>query len=451
MFAPQSELTTQRATAVSSANPLADKLKINLDYDELMNCMRCGFCLPACPTYRETGLEAASPRGRIALMKAVTDGLMEPDQAFADQLNLCLGCRACEPACPSGVKYGHLLEQARDSIEDHARHPWWIRMIRTAAFRYLFPKQKRIYRLGKLLAFYQRSGIRWLARKTGILRILPKQMREMEMILPAATGKGLTKRLGTHIPAQGKTVAKVGMFRGCIMDILFQETNRKTVELLTASGCEVFIPEEQNCCGALHAHSGEQELARELARNNIRAFRAANVDFIVVNAGGCGALLKEYDHLLKEDTEWQEDARWFASRVKDISEILVDLGNPIEYQSLNKRVTYQDSCHLRNVMKVNSQPRKLLRSIPNAEYVELFEADRCCGSAGIYNLVQPEMSANILNEKMENVKKTKADILVTANPGCLLQMKLGIYQAGLQDQMKAVHIVDLLAEAKKSS
>ncbi|GAB7388862.1 (Fe-S)-binding protein [Bacillaceae bacterium] len=454
-------------------SPLEDKLKRTLNYDELVNCMRCGFCLPACPTYRETGLEAASPRGRIALLKASVDGLIEPDQSVVDQLNLCLGCRACEPACPSGVKYGHLLEEARDAIADHAGHSRWVKFLRKLAFKHFFPKQKNIYRVGKLLAFYQRSGLQSLVRKLGLLSLLPRHLREMERVLPRANGNGLIKELGTSkvSPLQtslgsgtaapekgGKTAAataelaasrtvRVGMFRGCIMDILFLETNKNTVKLLAAAGCEVVIPETQNCCGALHAHSGERKTARELAQRNIRAFREAGVDYIVSNAGGCGAMLKEYDHLLHADPEWRDDAKWFAERVRDVSEILVQAGKPLRFHPLPKRVTYQDSCHLRNVMRVFREPRQLLSRIPGVEYVELFEADRCCGSAGIYNIVQPEMSASLLEEKMEHVQETKADLLVTANPGCLLQMRLCIHRAGLGGRMAAVHLVDALAVA----
>lgn len=426
---------------------LTEKLKLTLDYDELTNCMRCGFCIPACPTYRETGLEAASPRGRIALMKAAVDGLMDPDEGkLRDQLNLCLGCRACEIACPSGVKYGHLLEQARDVLEEKVEYPWWIEKIRTLVFRYLFPSQRKLQLLGSLMAFYQRSGLAAAARKLGLLRFLPKQVRDMEAILPKATGKGVVEQLGTIIPAKGEKVATVALFRGCIMDVLFTETNKNTVRLLTEAGCEVIIPSDQNCCGALHAHSGQRNLAKELARKNVEVFYEAGVDYIVSNAGGCGAMLKEYDHLLK-DEELGEKAKWFAERVKDISEILIDIA-PLKIKgTMNRRVTYQDSCHLRNVMKVSSQPRKLLRQVDQLEYKELFEADRCCGSAGIYNIIQPEMSMSLLDHKMENVSKTKADVIVTANPGCLLQMKLGVHREGLSDQVETVHIVDLIAEA----
>ncbi|WP_346773973.1 (Fe-S)-binding protein [Brevibacillus sp. SYP-B805] len=426
---------------------LTDKLKQTLDYEELSNCMRCGFCQPACPTFRETGYEAASPRGRIALMKAVADGLMEPDQDFLDQMSLCLGCRACEPVCPAGVHYGQLLEQTREAIAETVRHPWWVRMIRSIVFTHLLPHQHRLYRAGRLLRFYQRSGLQKLVRRFKLLKLLPAHLREMEAILPEGNGTPLTEAVGTFVPAEGERRGRVGMFRGCIMDVMFHDTNVNTVKLLARAGYDVVIPPEQTCCGALHAHSGERPQARELAKRNIRAFQAAEVDYIASNAGGCGALLQEYDMLLEDDREWREAAGWFASRVRDISELLLDAGGVTPLAPIQRRITYQGSCHLRNGMHVTTQPQRLLQAIPGAEYVPLFEADRCCGSAGIYNLVQPQMAGRLLQEKMEHVSRTKADILATSNPGCLLQMKAGIHRAGLEGRMTAVHLVDLLAEA----
>ncbi|WP_438447718.1 (Fe-S)-binding protein [Gorillibacterium sp. sgz5001074] len=433
-------------------NPAAERMKELMNYDELQNCIRCGFCLPACPTYRETGLEAFSPRGRIALMKAAVDGHMHAGDELRKQLDLCLGCRACEPACPSGVQYGGLLESAKEAIEENTRHPAWIEWIRTAAFKHLFVNQKRMRLLGGLIRFYQKSGLQRLTRKLGLLRILPDHMRSMEAILPEASSSGVALELGTFIPAKGPKRGTAGMFSGCIMDILFLETNKNTVMLLSEAGYDVVIPPGQNCCGALHAHSGENEGARKLAVNNIRAFKEAQVDVIVSNAGGCGAMLKEYDHLLHhgKDGVTAEDAKWFSARVKDVSEVFLELAPLDDFGELDgSRVTYQGSCHLQNVMKVKNPPRQIIRGIRGVRYVELHESDRCCGSAGIYNVVQPEMAGGIIDEKMVHVKRTQADILVTSNPGCLLQMKHGIHKAGISGEMRAVHLVDLLAEARK--
>lgn len=444
--------TTDSTAVKQQANPdwerMQAQFQLTLNEDELTNCMRCGFCLPACPTYRETGLEAASPRGRIALMKGVYDGLIEPDQAIVDQLDLCLGCRACESACPADVQFGQLLEEARDAIQDTTNHPWHIRTLRNLFFKQLFPHPKRMHLLGGLLKFYQKSGLRWLARNIGMMKLFPKHMRDMEAILPPADARGVRHYTGEHIPAAGsKRRGTVGLFRGCIMDVMFTDANRKTAKLLSAAGYDVIIPDTQTCCGALQAHSGESDTSRELARKNIRAFKEAGVDMIVSNAGGCGALLLEYDHLLKDDPDWQEDAKWFSERLKDISEVILPALDDLPLGPLPVRITYQDSCHLRNGMKASDAPRQLLQAIPGADYVELFESDRCCGSAGIYNITQPEMSQQILNEKMGHVRQTKADVLATANPGCLLQMKLGIHQEGLDDKMRAVHVVELLVES----
>lgn len=463
---------TLQQSAQTQTQKLAARLKLTLDSDQLTNCMRCGFCQTACPTFNETGLEAASPRGRIALMKAVADGFMEPDRQFREQMDLCLGCRACEPACPSDVKYGQLIEQARESIAAEAEFPPHVKAIRSLFMERLFPHHGRMRLLGGALRLYQRSGLQKLAQASGVMRLFPEHMRQMEAILPQAssdgvirawqklglpavwetTGGGDGSRLLVIPPAAGTARARVGLFRGCIMDVLFTSTNVNTVRLLREAGYEVVIPTSQTCCGALHAHAGETASARRLARGNIDAFGAAGVDFIASNAGGCGASLKEYDHLLHADESVADAAREFARRVKDVAELLVENGQPLlrsgpTTPAAPAVVTYQDSCHLRNVMRVQQQPRALLASLPGVRLNELQGADRCCGSAGIYNLTQPQMSADVLDHKMEHAVQTQAEYIVTSNPGCLLQMKWGIERAGAGDRMKAVHLVDFIAES----
>ena len=432
-------------------NPAVKRMRELMNMDELNNCIRCGFCLPACPTFRETGLEQASPRGRIALMKAAVDGHMQAGDELRKQLELCLGCRACEPACPSGVHYGELLEEAKEALEEHTKRSWGVRWLRGVTLRWLFVSPKRMRFLGRLIRFYQRSGLQSFVRRMGWLNILPEHLRDMEAVLPEASPSGVVLEMGTFVPAKGKKIGTVGMFSGCIMDILFLETNKNTVKLLSEAGYDVVIPPGQNCCGALHAHNGERNTARKLAINNVRAFKDAGVDYIVSNAGGCGALLKEYDHLLGDHVRevTPEEVRWFASRVKDVSELLDEAALP-DAGRLDERITYQGSCHLQNVMGVKLPPRRLLQRIEGAEYVELFESDRCCGSAGIYNMVQPDMAGRILDEKMGHVAQTRADTLVTSNPGCLLQMQHGIRKVGLEDRMRAVHLVDLLVEAREN-
>jgi glycolate oxidase iron-sulfur subunit len=434
----------------SSTGLLQQTLKVKLDYEQLTNCMRCGFCLPVCPTFKETGIEAESPRGRISLMKATVDGIMEPNLRFEDQMNHCLGCRACEPVCPADVKYGQLIEQARDAIETHTQqHRWWVRGVRKLVFKQLFPYQNRMRLLGSGLHYYKKTGLQSLFRKTGVVGAFSKHLESMEKILPDASGKGIVERLGSRIPAKGEKIATVGMFRGCLMDVMFTETNIKTVQLLSEAGFEVVIPDTQNCCGALHAHSGENDQAKALAKRNIRAFQEAGVDYIVSNAGGCGAILVEYDHLLHDEPEWKESAAWFAKRVKDISAILVEQGRPLQFaetmdHDAQTRITYQDSCHLRNVMHGGNLSRQLLKAVSNVQFVEMQDAGSCCGSAGIYNITQPEMANQILEHKMDHANATGAHYLVTSNPGCLLQMKLGIDKYGQQDRMEAVHIADFL-------
>ncbi|CAH8709998.1 (Fe-S)-binding protein [Paenibacillus thiaminolyticus] len=443
-----------------TAGALQQQLVQALDYEQLMNCMRCGFCQPSCPTFRETGLEAASPRGRIALMKAVADGLMEPDAAFKQQMDLCLGCRACEPVCPSDVKYGQLLEQTREVLFEHTDpQPGAVPLRRLHKLaKPVFKRHNRLRLMSTILQAYQRSGLQRLARRGRMLRWLPQHMQTMERIMPRVDSRGVVKRTGgRRFPAKGERIGTVGLFRGCIMDVLFTETNVKTVRLLTESGYDVVIPEEQSCCGALFSHSGNRRTALEFAMQNVKAFREAGVDYIAINAGGCGATLIEYDHLLADEAEWAEPARQFSKQVKDISELLLRSGrwndlavpakrSPAADSSSSITVTYQDSCHLRNVMRAGDSPRRLLCMIPDTKFVELEGAEICCGSAGIYNLVQPQMANDILDARMDAVDQTQASVILTSNPGCLLQMKAGVEREQAHDRIQVMHIIDYFAE-----
>ncbi|WP_026695319.1 (Fe-S)-binding protein [Peribacillus kribbensis] len=439
-------------TKLQEQQTIQKQFNERMNQEELLNCMRCGFCLPSCPTYIESGFqESHSPRGRIALMKAVVDGLIEPDEDFERSLDLCLGCRACEPVCPSGVNYGQLLEEARDIVNQNKRHSLPVRAVRKAVFEGLFPHQNRIKNLTGLIGFYQRSGLQKAARKTGIMKLLPENLAAMEKVLPPVPTMKEMKNRPEHLPSIGTQTARVAFFSGCLMDTVFLETNNATMKLLQLAGCEVVIPKGQSCCGALHGHSGEKESARGLAKKNIQAFEDLNVDFIITNAGGCGAFLMDYDHLLKDDPLWKERAAAFKEKIKDIAEVLVAAGfhEKVKLELPPQVVTYQDSCHLRNVMKTASAPRLLIQSIKGVEFKEMQQADRCCGSAGIYNIIESEMSMRLLDSKMVHAKATHASTIVTANPGCLLQMKLGIEREGLAAKMRGVHLVDLLMEAVK--
>lgn len=428
---------------------IQEDFKKRMDKDELENCMRCGFCLPVCPTYIQSGYdETQSPRGRIALMKGIVDGEIEPDEDIEQTLNECLGCRACEPACPAGVNYGQLLEEARDIFNQNKQHSLPEKVIRKTVFEGLFPHQNRMENMTSLLTFYQRSGLQKVARNIGFMKLFPDTLATMEKVLPTTPTRKEMRSQASYYVHKSQPKATVAFFKGCLMDTMFREVNKATIELLQKVGCDIAVPDTQNCCGALHGHSGEKEKAKELAKKNIAAFEEVGADYIITNAGGCGAFLHDYGHLLHDDPEWSERAANFASKIKDITAILVDLDfHLMPLQMPEQVVTYQDSCHLRNVQKTFDEPRLLLQSIDGLHYEEMNDAARCCGSAGIYNIVHSELSMKHLDYKMEQVKDTAATTIVTTNPGCLLQMKLGIEREGLSDRMRAVHIVELLIEA----
>lgn len=430
-------------------NRIQQAFKDKMDYDELMNCTRCGFCLPSCPTYIETNQnEVHSPRGRIALMKGLVDGVIEPSDEVKESIDLCLGCRACEPVCPSGVQFGHLLEQARDAIYQTNEQSFLEKTTRSFAFNKLFPHQNRMQRATSLIGFYQRSGLQTIAHKTKAIKLVPKDLRAMEKVLPDVPKRKVMKQRPEQVTAIAPRRKRVAFFSGCLMDTMFLSTNDATIKLLQYAGCDIIIPKTQACCGALHGHSGERESALEMAKRNIAAFENEEVDYIITNAGGCGAFLHDYEYLLREDTAWQQRAADFSRKIKDISSILIDLQfDELDLQVVDQIVTYQDSCHLKNGQHTFMEPRQLIEAIDGVHYVEMTDASRCCGSAGIYNIVESDMSMQILDYKMTQVKKTAAKTIVTANPGCLLQMKLGIEREGLTDSVQAVHLVDFLLQA----
>lgn len=419
----------------------------HVDEELLMDCMRCGFCLPACPTYLATNQdETHSPRGRIALMKAMRDGGVVWDGSVEDAFDMCLGCRACEPACPAGVQYGVLIEETRVAVQQAKPNSIIEKAVRKATFDGVFADQKKMAAGVKLVQFYQKSGLQAAARKIGFLNLFPPFMKQMEAVLPNIESK--KKRAPLLKPA----ALKVAFFSGCLMDTLFQETNRKTIEMLEWLGAEVVLPKEQQCCGALHGHSGEMDKGLRNAKANLEAFDSDDYDYIVNNAGGCGAFLSEYGKHLQSDPQYAEKAADFSSRTIDISSLFVKLGLNSRLKEMAGEaeaalVTYQDSCHLRNVNGVFLEPRSLLQDAPGFEYKELIDAGSCCGSAGIYNILQPEMAKRILDAKMIGVKKMQPAIVVTSNPGCLMQMQVGIQNERLEKEMKAVHIVDFLYDA----
>ncbi|MFO7168922.1 MAG: heterodisulfide reductase-related iron-sulfur binding cluster [Chloroflexota bacterium] len=422
--------------------------------DAVINtCVHCGLCLSSCPTYRETGLETFSPRGRIYLMKAVADGRIGMESAvFQEQMSACLNCRACEAVCPSGVLYGQILEASRAQLEQARSdgrlppHPWPARLLRSGVFGVLFRRMDLFRAFSRLMWLYQRSGARWLARRTGILRAL--RLEGTEALLPPISDRFVVPQ-GQAFPAQGRQRYTVALLSGCIMSTAFADVHRATIRVLQKNGCAVVLPPDQGCCGALHAHGGDLEGARELARRNIAAFEGLGVDAIIVNAAGCGSTLKEYGHLLHEDPEWAERAARFAAKVKDVSEFLASIElNTADLRPLELTVTYQEPCHLAHAQRISAQPRKLLGAIPGLKLIEMRESSLCCGSAGIYNVTQPEMATRLGNRKLDNAEATGADVIVTANPGCHMQLAGGLSQRG--SRMRVRHIVELLDEAYRS-
>jgi glycolate oxidase iron-sulfur subunit len=417
---------------------LSDHPRIaTLDLPELYQCVHCGLCLNQCPTYRVLRLEPESPRGRIHLVKAAADGRIELSERFKEHLYLCLLCRACETACPSGVQYGHIAETAREQLGP----PGSPRM-RTAlnfAFTQLFPHPNRLRVLAGLLRLYQRTGLQRLIRP-----LLPKKLREMESMLPLIPHRFFQPSANILL-AIGKRRAKVAMLNGCVMPLIFGDVNEATVRVLRRNGCDVVFPRNQICCGALNVHNGESIAAKQMARRNIDAFLDAGVDAVVVNAAGCGAAMKEYGHLLRDDPIYAEKAKRFSSIVKDAAQFLGDLGLVGKLAPLKMTVTYQDPCHLAHGQRVRSQPRNLLKSIPGLQFKEMDGSDRCCGSAGIYNITHPGMSQHLLKEKMQSVAATQAEAVIAPNPGCMLQLRYGSQQYG--PEVKVYHLMDLLDRA----
>ncbi|HMD44360.1 MAG TPA: (Fe-S)-binding protein [Candidatus Acidoferrum sp.] len=412
-------------------------------YEDFARCVHCGLCLNDCPTYRLWHLEGDSPRGRIRQMVLVEQGKLQVSDTFVDHIDKCLACRACETACPSGVEYGKLVEHARVRIESEYQRPFFTRLARNFVFKKLLPFPGRIQLAANILRFYQRSGLQFLARGSGILNLLGLAGRER--LLPQIDEQDFYGQLGKTFPAEGAKRARVAFFAGCIANVTFARLNEATIRVLTANGCEVVIPDKQLCCGALASHAGVRETARQLARNNIAAFAKEHFDAIVTNAAGCGSTLKEYDHLFSADEPEHSSAASFCHKMRDVTEFLATLGLTAPMRSLGVRVTYQDSCHLLHGQRVREAPRKLLKAIPGVEFVELPYTELCCGSAGIYNVTQTETSLELLADKMTHAKKTAATIIATANPGCLLQLRAGAQIHSTNQEV--LHVIELLDRA----
>ena len=399
-----------------------------------LDCIHCGLCLSSCPTYRVLGSEMDSPRGRIYLMRAFDEGRTKITDTFVEHMFRCLDCRACETACPSGVHFGHMMEEMRSKIVEERPAHWISRLV----LKHIFPYPWRFHVAARMMQLYQQSGIQGFVRQTGLLKRVAPQMAQAEALMPdVGIESGVT--LDRHYPAEGRKQGTVAFFAGCVMNSMLGSINRSSVRLLTAAGYDVVVPGEQICCGALANHAGLRDVAGEMARKNLGAFPVEQLDAIIINAAGCGAMLKEYPLLI-------DGAEGFSGKIKDIAEFLVStriferLKTPLAY-----RVGYDDPCHLIHGQGVRTEPRKLLKAIPGIEFVEIEGADQCCGSAGIYNITQNELSMEILDQKMAKIQKAGIEILATGNPGCMFQFRYGAQKLGMK--LEVVHPVELLARS----
>ena len=410
--------------------------------DLTRRCVHCGMCLTACPTYDIFKTEMDGPRGRIVLAQALAEQTIAPSDGAVDlHLERCLGCLACEAVCPSGVEYGAILELARTRVAAQKPPAWLERLARRLVLGFVIPARPALRALAIFLWLYQRSGLQRLVRA---LRVLPAGLANMERLLPPLKLVWPRPR-----PPAAAGRPRIAFFSGCVQDAFLSEVNRATVSILEKSGFDVVVPGEQTCCGALHAHLAEHQLACDLARRNIRAFAAADVEAVVVNAGGCGAHLKTYGDLLADDPTCAAAARAFAGQVFDLSEFLAARADarplPAAHPDRTLRVTYADSCHLRNAQHVADAPRRLIRTIPGVEYIELEGADRCCGSAGVYNIVHADIAGQLLDDKVANILKTGAEVVVTTNSGCHFQLQAGLRAAGAP--VRVLHLAELLDES----
>lgn len=407
----------------------------------LDECVHCGFCLPTCPTYAVTGEEAESPRGRIYLMDLAARGEIGLDEAFGRHMDSCLGCLACVTACPSGVKYGELIESVRPQVERNIPRTLPDRLFRALIFRlFPYPRRLRIAALGGLL--YRRIGLRFLLHRSGVMRRLPARLRAAEALLPPVTARTLFTRTRPYTPAAGATRLRVGMLAGCAQRVFFGDVNAATVRVLTAEGCDVHVPQDDQCCGALSMHAGRADEGLARARATIDMFARYDLDVIVTNVAGCGSNLKEYAALLREDPAYADKAAAFTAKVRDVHEVLAELPVRAPRAPLDTRVAYHDACHLANAQGVRKQPRQVLETIPGLSVQDVAEAELCCGSAGIYNLVQPDTAEDLGRRKARNLAAVRPDVVATANAGCLLQIR-----RYLDEGIPVVHPVQLVDAA----
>ena len=413
---------------------------------DLDRCVHCGLCLNACPTYRELGVEMDSPRGRIYQMVQVAAGApISP--SYIEHIDLCLACRACETACPSGVQYGRLVEAARAEIENQAHRGPLGRAMRRFVFGKLLQSPGWMTAAGAAAYLYQASRLQTVVRGSGLWKLMGKLGR-LEQLSPPAEPPFFFDKIGKTFPADGEHRYRVAFLAGCIANVSFARLNEATVRVLQKNGCEVVVPAGQGCCGALHMHAGIRSEARQLARRNIDAVLDGGFDAIITNAAGCGSTLKEYHELLEHDPDYAEKARRFSALMKDVTEFLASIELNRDMAKVPVTVTYQDSCHLAHGQKVRIPPRRLLAAVPGLEFREMPLSDLCCGSAGIYNVVENEMAMAVLEKKMQHVNSTGATVIATANPGCMLQLEAGARLHG--HNQRVMHVVEILDQAYQS-
>lgn len=408
----------------------------------LASCIHCGMCLQACPTYNITFDELSSPRGRIRLIKSVAEGQLEITKKFVEEMNFCLDCQACETACPAGVKYGHLVEAARVQIENSSFTGFFPKFLKRIVFRKILTNFTLLKFLAKLIRIYQKSFLRKFLIKSHLLRKISNKLYEIDSLAPKISNYFTDEIFEEIISAKKEKQYTVLFPVGCLMNVMFSEENKDTVELLSKLGCEVIIPKEQTCCGSLAAHNGDIESGREQARKTINLFEKYNFDFIVSNSAGCGAFMKEYEYILKDDPEYAEKAKMFSSKVKDIMEFICENFHLDGITSDNINVTYHEACHLVHTQKISEEPKRVLSQIKGVNLVTLSEATMCCGSAGIYNIVNFDYSMILLKRKMENIKSTQSKIVLAGNPGCLGQIRYGAKKFNVD--VEVLHPVSLL-------
>jgi glycolate oxidase iron-sulfur subunit len=430
------------ATAARPAGPLTLH---GLSVEGVNQCVHCGLCLAYCPTFSELGTEMDSPRGRIFLIKSLAEGRIALTDSVVEHLSLCLDCRACETVCPAGVPYGRLIEAARAEIERQRPGNLGRRLFRWLNFGVLLGHPAALRFAAAVLRVYQASGLQALVRRTGVARRLPGTLSAWEALLPPLPSAAERKPLPEIVEAEGERRGRVAMLTGCVQSVVFGAHNRATARVLAKNGWEVVVPRTQGCCGALNAHGGDHARAVAMAKATITAFASCGAEAIVVNTSGCGAHMKAYDHLLAGDPVWAPRARDFTRSVLDVSELLArsPLRGPLAPVTLT--ATYHDPCHVVHGQKIRVEPRRLLAQVPRLELVPLEESDWCCGSAGIYNLTQPEMASRLLGRKVDRILATGADVVVTANPGCILQIQAGLRARGAG--VRVMHIVEILDRA----